>query len=561
MARLHRLTISLLLISLVSASANAAFADFTELKTAYNQWCDDRSAVESKYGPIGQWDVSRVTTLAALFCELLVCQNHYDPPSNPKCIGFNKDISGWDISRVTSLTYTFAGARSFNQPLAPWDTSRVTRMGSTFDAAESFNQPLTWNTAKVTDMGSMFRLAKAFNQPSVQDFDTSNVVNMRSTFHLAVKFNQPLPWNTKNTKEMKDMFAHAKSFDQPLNWDVSNVDRFEGTFDDTTSLSDCNKAHIHAVFEQTNPKLKCLKEHSDGHHTCSIGHGVASDTCDGCGGYDHWGNLPACGSSPPAPPYRAPTWWDENGQTVIVIVAAVVGVILLLILGWLLMRRVKAWRVRRSAKMQEHARAIESEYEASVHFALRSLPLTTFSKPTGQAVPPAAASSSASSSGAAGIELNETTASSIGSTSQSASGLDDVKNSIVGWFSPTPSEEEAGRVIAARGVRGRTPPEEKTYSKTTAKVMQQPYQETECPICLSTFQDGEEIRTLPCGHSFKRACIDDWLKTKGRQPPKPGAIVKGLASCPLCKVVPLDVPDPRKLTDPPRPRGFTTATV
>lgn len=43
-----------------------------------------------------------------------------------------------------------------------------------------------------------------------------------------------------------------------------------------------------------------------------------------------------------------------------------------------------------------------------------------------------------------------------------------------------------------------------------------------CPICLSDFLEGEDIRALPgCGHSFHKACIDLWLLRR--------------ADCPMCK--------------------------
>jgi len=42
-----------------------------------------------------------------------------------------------------------------------------------------------------------------------------------------------------------------------------------------------------------------------------------------------------------------------------------------------------------------------------------------------------------------------------------------------------------------------------------------------CNICLSEFDEGEKIRTLPCFHSFHTNCIDNWLNRK--------------AECPVCR--------------------------
>jgi hypothetical protein len=43
----------------------------------------------------------------------------------------------------------------------------------------------------------------------------------------------------------------------------------------------------------------------------------------------------------------------------------------------------------------------------------------------------------------------------------------------------------------------------------------------ECAICLSDFEDGEELRHMYCNHLFHRNCVDRWL-------------VKN-AFCPKCK--------------------------
>ncbi|KAG5243509.1 RING-H2 finger protein [Salix suchowensis] len=44
----------------------------------------------------------------------------------------------------------------------------------------------------------------------------------------------------------------------------------------------------------------------------------------------------------------------------------------------------------------------------------------------------------------------------------------------------------------------------------------------ECAVCLSAFEEGEEVRQLPsCKHSFHATCIDMWLRSH--------------SDCPLCR--------------------------
>ncbi|KAF3439656.1 hypothetical protein FNV43_RR17934 [Rhamnella rubrinervis] len=61
----------------------------------------------------------------------------------------------------------------------------------------------------------------------------------------------------------------------------------------------------------------------------------------------------------------------------------------------------------------------------------------------------------------------------------------------------------------------------------------------ECAVCLSVFEDGEEVRKLPgCKHSFHAPCIDMWLYSH--------------SDCPLCRTpVPVGPPFSRHLTNTP----------
>jgi hypothetical protein len=42
-----------------------------------------------------------------------------------------------------------------------------------------------------------------------------------------------------------------------------------------------------------------------------------------------------------------------------------------------------------------------------------------------------------------------------------------------------------------------------------------------CSVCLEAYRAGDQLRTVPCFHSFHKHCIDDWLSRK--------------AECPVCK--------------------------
>ncbi|XP_012469292.1 E3 ubiquitin-protein ligase At4g11680 [Gossypium raimondii] len=43
-----------------------------------------------------------------------------------------------------------------------------------------------------------------------------------------------------------------------------------------------------------------------------------------------------------------------------------------------------------------------------------------------------------------------------------------------------------------------------------------------CCVCLSSMEEGEETRVLPCFHEFHRVCVDKWVNTCKK-------------NCPICR--------------------------
>lgn len=52
-------------------------------------------------------------------------------------------------------------------------------------------------------------------------------------------------------------------------------------------------------------------------------------------------------------------------------------------------------------------------------------------------------------------------------------------------------------------------------------VVQDEVKGENCAICLSEFEIGCQIKTLPCAHKYHVDCIDKWLETQNK--------------CPICK--------------------------
>ena len=207
--------------------------------------------------PIGDWDVSRVTSTANLFMNY----TEFNEPLNDwnvsnvkwmdgmfkNCTKFDQPLDKWDVSKVTEMQDMFLSCTNFDRPLDNWKekVSNVTNMRSMFGDCAKFNQPLeNWNVSHVTTMRGMFAFCHVFDQP-LNRWNVENVRNMQGMFYECTDFNQPLnDWNVSNVRDFSTMFVGCRRFNQPLNqWVISNrADTLDKFVD--TAMTDENKPRI-----------------------------------------------------------------------------------------------------------------------------------------------------------------------------------------------------------------------------------------------------------------------------------------------------------------------------
>jgi len=155
-----------------AATTTTAITD-ANIKDTVTAWCDTstRSATETTYGHISDWDTSSVTNMFELFIYKET---------------FNEDLSRWDVSNVTNMEWLFYDAKAFNQPIDNWDVSKVTNMKGMFQNAQVFNQPLgNWNVHSVTNMHNMFWEAIAFDQDITNWRIIISTIILTNMFHAA----------------------------------------------------------------------------------------------------------------------------------------------------------------------------------------------------------------------------------------------------------------------------------------------------------------------------------------------------------------------------------------
>jgi len=214
-------------ISRTVCTATSAFSPETreELKNAVDDYfslcMQQRDCTEtphSPHGPIGEWDVSKVTDMNKLF---------YNSATIKFSQAFNLDISKWDVSRVTDMNAMFHSASAFEGDLSKWDVSSVKDMQSMFWGASRFNGDISkWDVSSVTDMSFMFTMAASFNG-DLSQWDVSNVNKMGFMFCQAKSFDRDISeWDVSRVVSMVHMFSQATSFKQRLSgaaWALSTA--------------------------------------------------------------------------------------------------------------------------------------------------------------------------------------------------------------------------------------------------------------------------------------------------------------------------------------------------
>jgi len=192
--------------------------------------------------PIGNWDVSRVTSMRRMFSSGSYDEGH----------AFNQDISKWNVSSVTNMRAMFYNCNQFNQDISAWTVSSVTNMIGMFQATGVFNQNLSaWDVSSVTSMERLFYGSTAFNG-DISGWDVSMVTDMSFMFGNTPVFDQPLTlWNTSSVKSMMSMFQVAPTFNQNLLlWDVSSVTSMHGMFIEASAFNhDISEWNVSAVVD------------------------------------------------------------------------------------------------------------------------------------------------------------------------------------------------------------------------------------------------------------------------------------------------------------------------
>lgn len=191
---------------------------------------------------LGNWDTSSVTSMRHLFSMQTGFTN-----------GGSDSITGWNTSNVTNMNHMFWRNYDFNHPIGSWDMGKVTNVQNMFGYAFAFDQPIgNWNVSGVTNLNLLWggsatatsNKNRGFNNggsPDISGWDITSSTDLSFMFYGITGFNQPIgSWDTSNVVDMQDMFRGGENegsssnygtFNQDLgNWDTSSVTDMDKMF-------------------------------------------------------------------------------------------------------------------------------------------------------------------------------------------------------------------------------------------------------------------------------------------------------------------------------------------
>ena len=188
------------------------------------EWVQDTVTASSKWGDIGDWDVSGVGDFSYAFSS------------------YRNQAGGSRVNDGNPKAATFVGAA-----MSKWITTSVTTLKYTFRGAVGMNADLSgWNVAKVTSLEHTFKSSK-FKGTGLSSWITTSVTTLRNTFWEAVEVDADLSgWNVAKVTTLEGTFGRAAMFEGTglKSWDIASVTTLSKTFMSTTSLTTCNKRKI-----------------------------------------------------------------------------------------------------------------------------------------------------------------------------------------------------------------------------------------------------------------------------------------------------------------------------
>ena len=121
---------------------------------------------------------------------------------------------------------------------------------------------------------------------------------------------------------------------------------------------------------------------------------------------------------------------------------------------------------------------------------------------------------------------------------------------IGGLVTAAPPPQEREHHSGATTTLGTVNPSPTLSRRVEASVAEPDPNQARCPVCLEDFEENQDVRVLPCSHSFHTDCIDPWL-------------LNVAGSCPLCRID-LRSPEERERDSPvnilPPPSPAVTAS-